>query len=658
MRKLIIVLWMITIGIGLTLQAQEGFNLPTELYVLLNEGRIERYGVNDDGVTSITDDSQFVLDFGLSPDGGWIAYRTLDGLFVAEALSGRGVLADQSPGIPPFRGDLPTVVWSPDGTAIAYTTEQGLRVYFRQSLPTPVVINVNDSVERLGFQQVRWSPDGSYLAATNDTNIWQIYSVADAQVSLAAVTPEASDLVWLTANDVVFAPVEGGLTQMNLASANRQTPIQNGARRYDVLTVRSNGEIAAFSRPQIGNRIPDGTGIYTLINPITNREDVIGESPVDLSGLRWAPDGEMTIAFRGGVLALVNPIDATGFVLPVTNLVAYSWGAQPLPLETGYPVTANLFFSAPDENGITQIWQLGEDGNAPLILTQATSDIRSYAVGPDGMSVAYDSERKLWLQRLNTGLEPLELTSLTGEQAASPSYRSDALALAYTDQSGIWVVSVDGGEPRALWSNTVSDTPQAETRVLTRPRYAPNTEALLVDVLYADGVSTGILDTISGELLELPVGFTNGEWLYDRRILTFGQRAGQNRSGVQITTLEQFERPEIILPDIVSVIDAVIIPRVGREDLRVIIDPGTADGPSPLRVFDFRDVAGLVPVLEQGFIEAPKLSPDGRFVAGYTRTRTAADGTLQGQLTLMNLNTGEQVAVADQRFVSNIQWQR
>ena len=112
--------------------AQDGLNLPADLYVLLNDGQIQRYGVGAAGVTNLTPPGLFIVDFGVDSLGERIAFRTESGLFVINVASGgepqqiEGASAD----VPPYRGMGDTIAWSPNGDAIAYTTTYGARVYF------------------------------------------------------------------------------------------------------------------------------------------------------------------------------------------------------------------------------------------------------------------------------------------------------------------------------------------------------------------------------------------------------------------------------------------------------------------------------------------------------------------------------------------------
>ena len=132
--------------------AQDGLNLPTELYVLTNAGQVQRYGIGAAGITIVTPTSDFVVDFGVAPDGNWMAYRTESALTLLNMFSGDSSVIESGAGIPSSRGKGDTLVWSPTGDALAYTTLTGGRVYF-SGTGTPVFADLRDSV----FVSLQWS---------------------------------------------------------------------------------------------------------------------------------------------------------------------------------------------------------------------------------------------------------------------------------------------------------------------------------------------------------------------------------------------------------------------------------------------------------------------------------------------------------------------
>ena len=67
---------------ALPASAQEGLDLPADLYVLLNNGQIQRYGMGAAGVESLTPADLYIIDFGVDGLGERVAFRTESGLYV------------------------------------------------------------------------------------------------------------------------------------------------------------------------------------------------------------------------------------------------------------------------------------------------------------------------------------------------------------------------------------------------------------------------------------------------------------------------------------------------------------------------------------------------------------------------------------------------
>ena len=120
----------------------------------------EQFEILKAGVLEITPEDEFVLDFRVAPDANWLAYRTQAGLFMVnifdDSIAPRQI-EDERASIPLVRGQGETIAWSPDSSAIAYTTQYGGRVHFFNEdrfadLSTP------------NLQNLRWSPNGSFLA--------------------------------------------------------------------------------------------------------------------------------------------------------------------------------------------------------------------------------------------------------------------------------------------------------------------------------------------------------------------------------------------------------------------------------------------------------------------------------------------------------------
>jgi dipeptidyl aminopeptidase/acylaminoacyl peptidase len=309
----------------------------------------------------------------------------------------------------------------------------------------------------------------------------------------------------------------------------------------------------------------------------------------------------------------------------------------------GYAVPRNLFFLAADSAGMAQVWQLPPSGNPPLQLTQAEAAITGYTVSLDGSLIAYSSAGQLWLQPI--GGSGFTVNALENDGNANPDFSPDGQTLAYVD-GGIRTFSLSAGTTTVY----LQDDPTTQYQ---NPRFSPNGAFVMMDIT-TSSTSTGILDLASGEVQLFPDGYGNGRWLGVDRVMTFGSvlQAGAQR-GIQFTQQGQIS---VVLPDSISVADAITVANGQREDIRLIVRESASA--EQLRVYDFRQPAGLVPLVEGGFVEQARLAPDGSVVVGLVNTGRADSGELQGQLTFVNVFTGEQLTLATPQVVSQVKWQR
>lgn len=313
------------IGVGALRAAQtDGFNLPTDLFILLNNGTVQRYVPGSSTPLDVTPPNVFVVDFGISPDGEQIAYRTVDEALIVAPLAtpGGGVTVDEAAGVPMVRGRGATIAWSPVGDSIAYTTLTGLRVYF-----TDGTIN---TIDQPRLTHLSWSPTGQYLTAEAEGDIWWIYRRDPTGMTLTAAIPSSRGTTWASGSQLIFAPAEGGLILMSLNEGNNQTLLlaQSSAYRQPQLT--PDGRLLVFRRPFDDDVIPPEHGQLVALVAGDAEPQPLSGIAIDLSGrLRWAPGAEVMVTFEGGVLALFNPVAGTAVTLPLTNTVTYAWGVYP-----------------------------------------------------------------------------------------------------------------------------------------------------------------------------------------------------------------------------------------------------------------------------------------------------------------------------------------
>jgi Tol biopolymer transport system component len=670
---------LVLIALAAGARAQDALNLPAELYILLNNGVVQRYGLGSSGVTQVTPAEDFAVDFGVSPDGTQIAYRTENSINIITIVGPPSErIIERQADVPPYRGLGDTIAWSPDSAAIAYTTTYGARVFFNLG-DVAAYADVREGL----FVDLRWSPDSRFLAAQTDAGVWWIYRRDATTLSLTSVIPASNGIAWVTGNQIIFPPPEGGLNLMDLDLANAQSVILDASWEYALPTLNAEDELLFFARDQADEATPDGYGRLQSI--ARGASDVLprSDTPVLTTGLRWAPGGALLTAFDGGAIALFDPVSGQGFTLPVRDAVAYSWGrfdatrffaTQPAPLVstvltptpelvavpnsitavTGVVLPDDAFFLAFGEFNVAQVWRLPASGAPAAPITTAQGGISEYAIAPDLSAIAYVSERQLWLYSLTNG-RVTPLVELEAFGIVSPTFSPDAQQIAYTD-GGIRAVDIAGGEPR----NILLDTPEAEQpSFFGEPQYSPDGTQLLVSELLTgtNGVH-GVVNLTDSSYTRLQTDFgVRAFWLSDGSIISFGVTALAGDATEQ--SIVRFAPDDLTTAEVIYTlassarIDTIaesvrgeirLIARLGADSTPSMIDVAFANG-------DQAEITTLPTIL------APRLSFDGGFVGGYL-TQNDVEGIVQGPLTIYNANNGEQALLGSPTSVWNFQWAR
>lgn len=460
-------LWLGVLGAS----AQDGLNLPTELYILRNDGVLEQYGLGAAGIRTVTPEGAFVVDFRVAPDGVTLAYRTPEALILRQMERQTEQVWDSQASAPAVRGQGETLAWSPTGDALLMTTLTGARVYF---LATGQQIEL--ALEALAH--VEWSPDGRYAALVTPEGIWWIHKRDGDSLSLTSIITSANGAVWAEADALWFAPPEGGIVRMDLANGNAQSLLLEARRTYYALILTPEGKLRAFTGTPEAARLVE----WDASAPLPTE---LGTVDFALAGARWLPNAGGLVRFVNGTLGLVNPFDGTGFNLPIALSVAYGWGAAyPSRINTLALPSPASFLARVGATGVLQAWLLSAQAELPSTLTPAEDDVSEYSLSPDASRIAYVSAGSLWSYRLE-GEAPRRIVELNlpdGEQA-QPAYAPDNQTLYFRHApevdgerlAGIWRV-VDEGEPELF----LPDEPE---RVFLRATPAPDVPALLIEAL-------------------------------------------------------------------------------------------------------------------------------------------------------------------------------
>lgn len=694
------VLLIFSVSLPASVRAQDGLNLPADLYVLLNDGQIQRYGMGATGVTNLTPPGIFIVDFGVDSRGERLAFRTESGLFVINIGSGGDTqqIEGASADVPAYRGAGDSIAWSPEGDALAYTTTYGARIYFVGG----TFVDLREGV----FKNLSWSPGGRFLAAETDSpdgvgGIWWIYRRDGAAMTLTSVITSSMGAAWVSDSELVFAPVAGGLRLMNLDQANAQVELLGAAVNYRLPDITADGALVFFGRDPNDAALPDGYGRLLRLARGAQQVETVGQVPVALNGLRWAPGGSLLVAYQGGVIALYDPSTGLGFPLPMTDVVAYDWGpvgqpaaqAQPTLTTDNQPTLApsateapanqatntpvpptpapvstvnaltlatDSFFLAPDARGIIQVWRLPSNGTPALVFTGSGSDVNEFAASPDSERVVYVVEAELWLQQ--RGLQPAMMARLNSFAPVEADFSSDSASITYVDErSGVWVNVIEEDAPQVVLAN---DTGNGGV-TYHRPQFSPDGSRILLDVYGSGGVAMGVLDVGTREVVELLPAApddprpTRAHWLRDGRIYSIVDASTPSAvaPGIYIFDADAPDStPEwFALPADVTVRSSV--EAVGGV-LRVLLARGErgADAFAPLSAVDYDLSNGEAsPILDIGAVIAPQLSPDGRFVGGY-ESLTLIDGVQQGALLVVDLQSGRRYLLSNPPSAWGFRW--
>lgn len=568
------------------LAAQDGFNLPTELYVLNNNGTVQRFGLGASGVETIAgDDANFVLDFAVAPDGVTLAYRTLEGLFLTDMYARQRrtpqtilTLEGPSAGYPEIRGRGETIAWSPTGTALAYATLGNLRLLDRRTGRT-------QNLDVAAIQDLRWSADGQFLAAGAAGSIWWFYFYDGAQARLISAITEVSSIAWTPDNRVYVAFTSGGLNILDILNRSQQTVVLPPSEVYSLPHVIEPNLFVFQGAPEAARLLaitPQGT-------------QQVGQAPVDISAARWSPDGRSLVAFRGGVMALIEPISGQSFTLPVNNASAYGWGAFRRELGTVTRWGSAYILADAPSTGVTQVWRVPDNNALPETITPARESITEFTMSADGQRVAYVSGDELFYFIVG-GSPTDELFRIAqGITApAQPAFSGDGRRLYYRlasgDAPGIHYADLTSGQsfPFVLGG-------------FERPLPALGLAAVL---LHDDAGQVRLFDANTSEEIGQPLR-GQGKWLGGSLYAVSGDQVTvvDASSGQVVRTLLEDAGDEIVL-------DVVLL---NRDSLRLLI---TSAAPAPVTVLDALPTA--TNRVSIGFLDSPRLSPDGRFVLGLT----------------------------------------
>lgn len=350
-----------------------------------------------------------------------------------------------------------------------------------------------------------------------------------------------------------------------------------------------------------------------------------------------------------------------------------------VPATTNYAqdTTHLTYYLAADAEGIWQVYQLLLDGQSePRQITRAPNDVITFGVAYDGLAIAYMSEGQLWLQSIHTE----DAESLTAIQTAQffspPIFSQDGQYIAYAD-GGVWLLDLSTRETRQLLVDvdlTGPDDPPSQFRRYEPQQFAlgqdERVEKLVIDVGVWGWDSAGVYDLATGAFIELEgQDHTNILPLEGGAALIFGNSGVAGEPALSIApSLDQInEALEVVrytdLTDATLFFEQAveIAPQVVRVYGQTI---SQTPGEFGIFYFDYNLVSGagavnFITVAEPGQESARygRLSPDGAMLPIYVNPLTRDYGTILGTLHLLDVVSGETLAVDLPEAVSIWAWQ-
>lgn len=346
------------------------------------------------------------------------------------------------------------------------------------------------------------------------------------------------------------------------------------------------------------------------------------------------------------------------------------------------PVTHLSYFLASDADGVQQVYQLLLDGqSAPRQLTRAASDVRAFGAAYDGLSVAYISGGKLWLQPIHTD-EAEALADISAEQFfASPVYSQDGQYIAYAD-NGVWLLDLGTRETQQVLADVPlepSGSNMADYRIYRPEVFVPGVDGaaskLIVDIGIWEWNTAGVYDLATGALQVL-----EGQLHTDLLPLSGGGALLYGNGGVAGEFALHLADSLDDINTYTRIVDFAALTGAPAEwplfaEQAVEIVPGVVRvfgstfGATPDEVnsftFDYdltAEAAGSVTIVtlsrgSQGSTVAGDLSPDGRLLPVYQDAAWGETGGLTGALELRDLLTGEMIAAAFPDTVGQFAWQ-
>lgn len=340
------------------------------------------------------------------------------------------------------------------------------------------------------------------------------------------------------------------------------------------------------------------------------------------------------------------------------------------------PVQRNTYFLAADASGVQQIFQVViGSSDAPRQVSSASSDVLTFGVSSDGLSLAYISGGQLWLQPVHTEAAEALAPVAAGQFFSSPVYSPDDEYIAYSD-NGAWLLELSTRQTRQLLQDVrmeASDSTPGEFRVYFPERFVRGSDGRAQKLVLRIGVwewlTTGIYDLETGDLQMLE-GMVHNYALpiYGDKALLYGNGGVAGEFALHLAeSLEDINKYRKVL-DFSDLTDEALFAEQAIEIApgKVRVFGSVLDVTRRVFYFDVDLMVGtasdvtFVNLSEDPMenVVAGSLSPDGALLPVYHQALWADSGNVYGEFQMLDLATGQPLeGLSYPQTVSLFAWQ-
>ncbi len=383
------------------------------------------------------------------------------------------------------------------------------------------------------------------------------------------------------------------------------------------------------------------------------------------------------IYITSGTPITVDPATGAEEALPIQRVSRVAWASPALLVVGSIALDADVFYLAPDAQGVRQVWMLPGDGlNSVKQLTHLPQDAQDFAISPDRKSIAVTSGGRLLLLavatdsgfNLNSTATPtprLRIVTITPASprvasgtttpgarvlaaldGAQPDWRPDGQQLVYTASDGLYVADI---LPESEPPRTALLAKNPEGGRYANPRFSPDGRSVLAEVMPAEGSDVSQFALISPQGGVTAISATHAVWGLNALFYSTADQKllAQDSAGSAVLAVSAWP--------IVDVSPAGSASSAAGQAALFLRRLGWPFGPSAIQLCATTADPAQPEIRGQPVVLADSmLSPTGRFSAGLEQ---AGDGTMN-TLVILDLRNGRKMSIQNTNGISAFRWVR